>query len=120
MCILSTEDWLYHTVIIDLCALKVIGWSINSTLKTSDTVVPAWRMTVIKVQFNIGVEYITANPLVKQSMGRKVDCWDNAVAKSFFRTVETKWNYRNKCATKNKLRFLYLNMGEPDTILYEI
>lgn len=112
----TTEGWLYLTVIIDLCDRKVIGWSISSTLKTSETVVPAWKMAVMNrpvsdsmiFHSDRGVQYactefkeiITTNPLVRQSMSRKGDCWDNAVAESFFKTLKTEWIYRNKYTTR--------------------
>lgn len=33
-------------------------------------------------------------PLVKRSMSRKGNCWDNAVAESFFKTLKTELVYR--------------------------
>ena len=114
----TTEGWLYLTVIIDLCDRKVIGWSISRTLKTSQTVVPAWKMAVVNrpvcdsliFHSDRGVQYactefketLAGNPFVKQSMSRKGDCWDNAVAESFFKTIKTEWIYRNKYATKRQ------------------
>jgi transposase InsO family protein len=114
----TLEGWLYLTVVIDLCDRKVIGWSLSNTLSTSDTVVPAWNMAVKNrpVNDNLifhsdrGVQYactefrdlITTNPFVVQSMSRKGDCWDNAVAESFFKTLKTEWIYRNKYATKKQ------------------
>ena len=116
----TLEGWLYLTVIIDLCDRKVIGWSISNTLKTSETVIPAWKMAVINrplsdylifhsdrgIQYACTefVELIGTNPFVLQSMSRKGDCWDNAVAESFFKTLKTEWIYRNKYATKNQAR----------------
>ena len=116
----TLEGWLYLTVIIDLCDRKVIGWSISNTLKTSETVIPAWEMAVINRPLNDylifhsdrGIQYactefvelIGTNPKVMQSMSRKGDCWDNAVAESFFKTLKTEWIYRNKYATKKQAR----------------
>lgn len=39
--------------------------------------------------------------LVKQSMSRKGNCWDNAVAESFFKSLKVQWTYWHKY----KLRF---------------
>lgn len=116
----TLEGWLYLTVIIDLCDRKVIGWSISNTLKTSETVIPAWKMAVINRPVNDylifhsdrGIQYactefvelIRTNPFVMQSMSRKGDCWDNAVAESFFKTLKTEWIYRNKYASKKQAR----------------
>lgn len=118
--IYTSASWLYLTVIIDLCDRKVVGWSTSSTLKTIDTVVPAWKMAVANRPINDdlifhsdrGIQYactefkelLASNPFVTQSMSRKGDCWDNAVAESFFKTLKTEWIYRNKYATKKQAR----------------
>ncbi|MEC3908904.1 integrase core domain-containing protein, partial [Tamlana sp. 2201CG12-4] len=34
--------------------------------------------------------------LVKQSMSRKGNCWDNAVVESFFKSLKTEWVYKHK------------------------
>jgi len=33
---------------------------------------------------------IKTNPLITQSMSRKGNCWDNAVAESFFKTLKNR------------------------------
>lgn len=74
-------------------------------MKTSDTVIPAWKMAIknrlitteLIFHSDRGVQYacyefkeiLRANPLVIQSMSRKGNCWDNAVAESFFKTLKT-------------------------------
>lgn len=47
-------------------------------------------------------DLLATSPFVIQSMSRKGDCWDNAVAESFFKTLKTEWIYRNKYATKRQ------------------
>lgn len=100
----TLEGWLYLTVIMDLADRKIIGWALSSSLKASDTVIPAWRMAICNRAFDTklifhsdrGVQYactefrmlISADPKVCQSMSRKGDCWDNAVAESFFHTLK--------------------------------
>jgi len=106
----TQEGWLYLTVIIDLADRKVIGWSTSRTMKASDTVMPAWRMAVInrpivgRLMFHSdqGIQYacnefrgvLQKNKLVVQSMSRKGNCWDNACAESFFKSIKTEWIYR--------------------------
>jgi transposase InsO family protein len=101
----TTQGWLYLTVIIDLADRKVVGWSLSTTMKTSYTVIPAWKMAITNrpITTNLifhsdrGVQYaccefrdlLKAQPLVIQSMSRKANCWDNAVAESFFRTLKS-------------------------------
>ena len=36
------------------------------------------------------------NGLVKQSMSRKGNCWDNAVAESFFKSLKVEWVYKQQ------------------------
>jgi putative transposase len=41
-------------------------------------------------------DILRANKLVTQSMSRKGNCWDNAVAESFFKTIKVEWIYGHK------------------------
>jgi len=108
----TMEGWLYLTVIIDLADRKVIGWSTSRSMKASETIMPAWRMAVInrpilrRLMFHSdqGIQYacnefrelLQKNRLVIQSMSRKGNCWDNACAESFFKSLKTEWVYRFK------------------------
>ena len=105
----TTQGWLYLTIIMDLADRKVIGWSLSETMKTADTVIPAWKMAVknrpitgdLLFHSDRGVQYacyefrnlLKTNPLVVQSMSRKGNCWDNATAESFFKTLKTELIY---------------------------
>jgi len=107
--IATGQGWLYLTIILDLADRKVIGWSLSNTLKARDTVIPAWRMAVINrpvagpliFHSDRGVQYcchqfaglLGTFPNVSRSMSRKGDCWDNAVAESFFKTIKTEMIY---------------------------
>jgi putative transposase len=117
-CIRTSEGWLYLTIIMDLADRRIIGWSLSSSMHAAATVAPAWRMAIRNRPVNEalifhsdrGVQYactefkelISATPLVKQSMSRKGDCWDNAVAESFFKTIKTEWIYKNNYATRKQ------------------
>lgn len=112
----TLEGWLYVTAIIDLAIRKAIGWSFSSSLKASQTVIPAWRMAIANYPVtnplifhsDRGVQYacnefrevLSKQPLVSQSMSRKGDCWDNAVAESFFKTMKTEWVYHKTYPTR--------------------
>ncbi|MBA7587405.1 IS3 family transposase ISLbl1 [subsurface metagenome] len=114
----TSQGWLYLTVIIDLGDRKVVGWSLSRSLKTFETVVPAWIMAVNnrpitqKLIFHSdrGVQYacnefktlLTGYKLVERSMSRKGDCWDNAVAESFFKNLKVEWVYQNKYRTRRQ------------------
>jgi putative transposase len=114
----TLEGWLYLTVIIDLADRKIIGWAISRSMRAFETVIPAWLMAIRnrpitnKLVFHSdrGVQYactdfknlIHKNPLVYQSMSRKGNCWDNAVAESFFKSLKTEWVYRYKYVSRRQ------------------
>ena len=94
----TQEGWLYLAVVIDLFSRKVVGWSMNPRMKAS-LVCDALRMAIwqrkpkpgLIVHSDRGSQYAshTYRQLLKLygcvgSMSRKGNCWDNAVAESFF------------------------------------
>lgn len=42
------------------------------------------------------------NGLIRQSMSRKGNCWDNAVAESFFKSLKVEWVYNHKYQTRSQ------------------
>jgi putative transposase len=103
----TTQGWLYMCVFIDLCTRAIVGWSMSSTMK-AELVVDAFKMGLdrrgrapIVVHSDRGSQYASElfrNELALrdslQSMSRKGNCWDNAVAESFFGTIKTELIYR--------------------------
>lgn len=116
----TKEGFLYLTTVIDLYDRKIIGWSLSSTMSTQDTILSAWRMATRNrtVQAGLifhsdrGVQYANnkfANVLnsykkITRSMSRKGNCWDNAVAESFFKSLKTELIYGNKLITKEQMK----------------
>jgi putative transposase len=115
----TLQGWMYLTVIIDLFERKVIGWSMSENLSTEATIIPAWRMAeknrpitkTLIFHSDRGVQYACTDftnilksygGLVIRSMSRKGDCWDNAVAESFFKTLKTELVYKHKYANRNQ------------------
>ena len=112
----TKEGWLYLTVIIDLWDRAVVGWSLSETMFAKDTVVAAWKMANINRKItqpllfhsDRGIQYackeftnhLKAKSFVKQSMSRKGNCWDNAVAESFFKTIKTELVYHHNYKTR--------------------
>lgn len=106
------QGWLYLTVVIDLFDRKVVGWSHSGDLTAKNTTVKAWKMAVTNrppsenliFHSDRGVQYAChefANLLdsyktVERSMSRKGNCWDNAVAESFFKTLKVELVYQNR------------------------
>lgn len=109
------NHWNYLTTIIDLADRKVVGWSLSEDMTTKNTVKKAWLMAYNnrKITGNHifhsdrGVQYASKemsrflffNGKISQSMSRKGNCWDNAVAESFFKSIKYEWtnrfNYQN-------------------------
>jgi putative transposase len=95
--------WWYLCVFIDLYSRKVVGWSFSASLK-HDFVISALRMAVngrqplagLIVHSDRGVQYacdafrlaLRENKIIR-SMSRKGNCWDNAVAESFFHSLKS-------------------------------
>ena len=99
----TRSGWLYLAVIIDLHSRAVIGWSMDKRMK-STLVTDALKMALMRrrvrssllLHSDQGAQYASADyraMLLKSgiacSMSRKGNCWDNAVAESFFHTLKT-------------------------------
>ena len=102
--ILVKGRWHYLTTILDLADRKIIAWSLSQDMTTENTIYKTWlkaiqiRQVAINHIFHSdrGVQYASnkfkglfSNSLkMTQSMSRKGNCWDNAVAESFFKTLK--------------------------------
>jgi transposase InsO family protein len=111
----TKQGWLYLTTVIDLGDRKVIGWALSSSLKATDTSMTAFRMAITnrpisqKLIFHSdrGVQYacneftdmLKNYKMIEQSMSRKGNCWDNAVAESFFKSLKSEWTNWHKYQT---------------------
>ena len=99
--------WSYLTVFIDLFSRIVTGWAVSTSLN-HEMVLEALHKALLRrqpgkgliVHSDQGVQYacdefreILKSHGFIQSMSRKGDCWDNAVAESFFKTAKTEWAY---------------------------
>lgn len=114
----TREGWLYLAGLIDLSSRRVVGWSVAQTLDESLTM-RALQMALatrdIQDGGNVlhhsdrGSQYASKgyqaalhNHGITPSMSRKGDCWDNAVAESFFATLkaemvaDAKWESRSQ------------------------
>ena len=108
--IFTKEGWLYLTVIIDLFNRMVVGWAMSNSLRAEETTIAALKHAYNRFNpgpglifhSDRGVQYACTDfkeQLEKykmiQSMSAKGDCWDNAVAESFFSTLKKEEVYRN-------------------------
>lgn len=121
------EGWLFLVVILDLFSRRVVGWSMSARI-TRRLALDALSMALRRRQPPRGLihhsdrgsqyasgEYrrtLAANGIVC-SMSRRGDCWDNAVAESFFSTIKLELVYENDWATRAAARaaiFEYLEV----------
>lgn len=116
----TLQGWLYLTTVIDLIDRKVIGWALSHTMLAKDTSVAALKMALINRPLTAGKELIfhsdrgvqyackeftsetNKHKNIVRSMSRKGNCWDNAVAESFFKTLKVELVYQNKYETKQQ------------------
>jgi transposase InsO family protein len=115
----TVQGWMYLTTVLDLFDRKVIGWALSETMKTKDTVLSAFNMAMINrplknkeliFHSDRGIQYaceefvteLNKHKTITRSMSRKGNCWDNAVAESFFKTLKTELIYHNKYQTKQQ------------------
>lgn len=114
----TKEGFLYLTTVIDLYYRKIVGWSLSNGLSTEETSLAAWKKAVknrkagegLIFHSARGVQYASrkfANTLefyrATRSMSRRGNCWDNAVAESFFKSLKTELIYGNKLITKEQM-----------------
>ena len=110
----TKEGWLYLAVILDVFSRLVVGWSLSDRLHHS-LVLQAFQQAVRKrgVQTGLifhsdqGVQYacevvkeLLRKHQIIQSMSGSGNCYDNALAESFFHSLKTEWVYFEKYKTK--------------------
>jgi putative transposase len=114
----TREGWLYLAVVIDLFSRMVVGWSMDNRISRR-IVMDALKMGAgrrrpapgLVHHSDRGVQYcsgdfrnlITAFGMTC-SMSRKGDCWDNAVAESFFGKLKTERVFFADYKTRDEAR----------------
>lgn len=116
--IATGNGWLYLAVVLDTYSRRVIGWSMGDEIKTELTL-SALRMALGRREVKPGLIHHTdrgcqyASAAYQQalaqsglvcSMSRPGDCWDNALAESFFGTLKTELVHRSSWSTRAEAR----------------
>ncbi len=106
----TLQGWLYLAAILDLFSRRVVGWAMSAQ-NDEDLVLAALNMGLrtrrpargLIHHSDRGGLYCSTNYLavlkahgIERSMSRKGDCWDNAVAESFFGTLKQEMLYRRE------------------------
>src|SRR5437867_6614252 len=112
------EGWLYLAVILDLCSRFAVGWAMNERI-TDDLTLDALGMALARRRppqgllhhSDRGSQYasgdyqrVLAQHGIVCSMSRRGDCWDNAVAESFFATLKVELVHDATWATRTAAR----------------
>ena len=109
----TREGWLYLVVILDLFSRRVVGWALRNRI-TRELAVEALTMALAHRQPDPGLVHhsdrgsqyasgdyravLDAHGVVL-SMSRRGNCWDNAVAESFFSTLKIELAHEADWAT---------------------
>jgi transposase InsO family protein len=115
--IATAEGWLYLAIFMDLFTRKIVGFSLADHMRT-EMVLQALQMGIgrqnvepgtLIVHSDRGVQYAASefrDKLSKEdfiaSMSRKGNCWDNAFAESFFRSLKVELVYQTEFATRKQ------------------
>jgi transposase InsO family protein len=102
----TDKGWRYLTTVIDLADRSIVGWALSETMHTECTTIAALKKALknryigkksgLMFHSDRGIQYacdefraLLKEYQIVQSMSRKGNCWDNAVAESFFKTIKT-------------------------------
>ena len=114
----TREGWLYLAAILDLFSRRVVGWSMDSYLdRTLALDALAMALKTRRPEPGLlhhsdrGVQYASADYQSQLrergmvcSMSRKGDCWDNAVAESFFSTLKAELVHGSDYVSRSQAR----------------
>lgn len=110
----TREGWLYLAVVMDIGTRRVIGWSMQETLRTELVTgaldmalgarpVPSGLLCHSDRGSQYGSEDVQAmmdRYQLRGSMSRKGNCWDNAVVESFFASFKTELVHEARWTTR--------------------
>jgi len=111
----TAEGWLYLAIFLDLLTRKIVGFSLADHMR-SEMVIEALEMGTSRqnvepgtliIHTDRGVQYAAKEfrdrlneDEIVVSMSRRGNCWDNAFAESFFRTLKVELVYLTKYETR--------------------
>lgn len=123
----TAEGWLFLAIVLDLFSRQVIGWSMKNRMET-DIVISALMMAVwrrnpkqpVTIHSDQGSQYTSYDwqSFLKQhnliaSHSRRGNCYDNAVAESFFQLLKRERIKRRVYRTRDEAKadiFDYIEM----------
>lgn len=114
----TKEGWLYLATTIDLFSRSVVGYAMDDRLHTRIIVNALDTAKIRRESLNGAIfhsdrgsqyasdefrAYLSANGMI-QSMSAKGNCYDNAVAESFFHTLKTELTHHMRFQTKEEAK----------------
>jgi putative transposase len=111
------EGWLYMAAVQDAYSRRIVGWSMADHMR-AELVVDALQMAITRRRpapglihhSDQGAQYVSLafgqaarDAGIARSMGSKGDCFDNAVAESFFATLKKELVHRRSWPTRREL-----------------
>ncbi len=114
----TAQGWLYLAVVIDLFSRRVVGWSMSERIDRK-LALDALRMALAQRRPQPGLihhsdrgsqyasgdyQQLLATNGIVGSMSRRGDCWDNAVAESFFASLKLELVYQVPWRTRAEVR----------------
>jgi putative transposase len=116
--IATREGWLYLAVVLDLYSRMVVGWKLSERIN-QQLVIDALKMAISRRKPSAvlihhsdrGSQYASGEFRrelgafgIHASMSRKGNCWDNAVAESFFGSLKTELEDLGRYHTREQAR----------------
>ena len=114
----TDEGWAYLAAILDLYSRRVVGWALSASLST-DLPLAALNNALLQRaprdrllhHSDRGCQYTSssyrealARRGITVSMSRRGNCWDNAVAESFFANLKCELVHPRRWSTRTELR----------------
>lgn len=143
----TRQGWVYLAIVVDLYARRIVGWAF-STRPDAKLAIAALDMAVkdrrpsgeLMFHSDQGAQYNSFGFMsrlkelrITQSMSRRGNCWDNAVAERVFATLKTEWitsTYRTREEAQRDItvflksyynyRRLHMANGQVPPAIYEI
>jgi putative transposase len=113
----TSEGWLYLAIVLDVWSRRIVGWAMGTNIGTALSQ-KALQAAITNVggppamfHSDRGVEYagkdfrdLLREHRIDQSMSHKGDCWDNAMAESFFGTLKKELLYLGVYSRRDEAR----------------
>lgn len=112
------NSFVYLTTVLDLADRMVVSWSLSSDMTDENTIISAFKKAIKNRPIQEGLIFhsdrgsqyastefrkLLAKQKCIQSMSRKGNCWDNAVAESFFKTIKSESLNRYKFENQDEV-----------------